>query len=282
MVPCIGLVSASRRTAPRPLLGGRAPARGLRRRPRRGRAGAEAGRQRDLQPLAADLDHDRRRAPPAPRRSPAARGERRDGVVELGLDPAGVHPERLGGEGLDRARRRGGTAARSPCRRRPTRPARGGPARAPRSRVSPVTITLASSESKLPPMTVPDSMPESTRTPGPAGSRSVVTVPGAGRKPRPGSSPLMRNSMACPRGVGSSVKRSFSPSAMRNCSRTRSMPAVSSVTGCSTCSRVLTSRKRDRAVRRRPGTPPCRRRGSPASRQIALADCVDLARAARR
>ncbi len=110
------------------------------------------------------------------------------------------------------------------------------------SRVSPVTITLASSESKSPPMTLPDSMPESTRTPGPAGSVSVVTVPGAGRKPRPGSSPLMRNSIACPRGAGSSVKRSGSPSAIRNCSRTRSMPAVSSVTGCSTCSRVLTSR----------------------------------------
>ena len=38
------------------------------------------------------------------------------------------------------------------------------------------------------------------------------------------------------------------PSAMRNCSRTRSMPVTSSVTGCSTCSRVLTSRKEIEAV----------------------------------
>ena len=75
-----------------------------------------------------------------------------------------------------------------------------------------------------------------------------VTVPGAGRKPRPASSPLIRNSIACPRGAGSSVSRSFSPSAIRNCSRTRSMPAVSSVTGCSTCSRVFTSRNEIGAV----------------------------------
>src|SRR2546423_664149 len=70
-------------------------------------------------------------------------------------------------------------------------------------RVSPYTITLASNESKLPPITLPDSIPVSTRTPGPAGQRSPVTVPGAGRKPRPGSSPLIRNSIACPRGCGS-------------------------------------------------------------------------------
>ena len=36
---------------------------------------------------------------------------------------------------------------------------------------------------------------------------------------------------------------SLSPPATWSCSRTRSMPVVSSVTGCSTCSRVLTSRK---------------------------------------
>ncbi|COX01430.1 Uncharacterised protein [Mycobacterium tuberculosis] len=40
--------------------------------------------------------------------------------------------------------------------------------------------------------------------------------------------------MACPRGVGSSVMSSFSPLAIRNCCSTKSMPAVSSVTGCST------------------------------------------------
>ena len=34
-----------------------------------------------------------------------------------------------------------------------------------------------------------------------------------------------------------------SPVATRNCSRTRSRPVTSSVTGCSTCSRVFISRK---------------------------------------
>ena len=48
---------------------------------------------------------------------------------------------------------------------------------------------------------------ESRRTPGPLGATNVVTVPGAGRKPRPGSSPLMRNSKACPRGSGSSKRQ---------------------------------------------------------------------------
>ena len=110
------------------------------------------------------------------------------------------------------------------------------------SRVDPVTISLASSESKAPPMTSPELTPESTRTPGPEGATKLVTMPGAGRKPRPGSSPLMRNSKLCPRGSGS-PNPSASPSAIRNCSRTRSMPATSSVTGCSTCSRVFTSRK---------------------------------------
>ena len=105
-----------------------------------------------------------------------------------------------------------------------------------------MTISLASNESNCPPITEPASTPASTRTPGPDGSVSAVIVPGDGKKFRPASSPLMRNSMECPRGVGSSVKGSGSPSAMRNCSRTRSMPEVSSDTGCSTCSRVLTSR----------------------------------------
>jgi hypothetical protein len=40
-----------------------------------------------------------------------------------------------------------------------------------------------------------------------------------------------------------------SPSAMRNCSRTRSMPVTSSETGCSTWRRVLTSRKEMSPVR---------------------------------
>ncbi|CAM5312845.1 NAD(P)H-quinone dehydrogenase [Streptomyces canarius] len=44
------------------------------------------------------------------------------------------------------------------------------------------------------PMTEPASTPASRRTPGPDGGSNRVTVPGAGRKLRPGSSPLMRNS----------------------------------------------------------------------------------------
>ncbi|CAB4704995.1 unannotated protein [freshwater metagenome] len=109
-------------------------------------------------------------------------------------------------------------------------------------RVAPVTISLARSESKLPPTTSPAPKPESRRTPGPLGATNLVIFPGAGRKPRPGSSPLMRNSMLCPRSTGSMMV-SFSPSAIRNCSRTKSMPVTSSETGCSTCRRVFTSRK---------------------------------------
>ncbi len=80
-------------------------------------------------------------------------------------------------------------------------------ARAARSRASlrvrPVTISLASRESQAGPMTEPDSTPASRRTPGPDGASKVVTVPGAGRKLRPGSSPLMRNSKEWPRSCGS-------------------------------------------------------------------------------
>ena len=79
-----------------------------------------------------------------------------------------------------------------------------------------------------------------------AGARGRVerASPGraSGRKPRPTSSALMRNSNAWPRGAGVSVTDSGRPSATRSCSITRSMPVVSSVTGCSTCRRVLTSR----------------------------------------
>ena len=57
----------------------------------------------------------------------------------------------------------------------------------------------------------------------------------------PGSSALIRNSIEWPSTSGSSYPSS-SPAAMRNISRTRSRPVTSSETGCSTCSRVLTSR----------------------------------------
>ena len=108
-------------------------------------------------------------------------------------------------------------------------------------RSAPDTISLASSESKAPPTTLPCSTPASSRTPGPLGGRQRVTVPGVGRNPRPGSSPLIRNSTACPRTAGVAAS-SRSPAATRNISRTRSTPVTSSVTGCSTWSRVLTSR----------------------------------------
>ena len=50
---------------------------------------------------------------------------------------------------------------------------------------------------------LPLSTPASTRTPGPAGGTNTLTVPGAGRNPRPGSSPLIRNSNEWPRTAGS-------------------------------------------------------------------------------
>src|SRR6185503_14506270 len=70
------------------------------------------------------------------------------------------------------------------------------------ARLAPVTMILAMSESNAPPITEPVRTPESTRTPGPAGSPYDVIVPGAGRKLRPGSSPLTRNSNEWPRGRG--------------------------------------------------------------------------------
>ena len=58
----------------------------------------------------------------------------------------------------------------------------------------------------------------------------------------PPSSALMRNSIEWPVTRGSSYPSS-SPAAMRNISRTRSMPVTSSETQCSTWRRVFTSRK---------------------------------------
>ncbi len=110
------------------------------------------------------------------------------------------------------------------------------------SRVSACTMSFAIIESNAGCTVSPTSMPPSHRTPGPPGMRRASTRPGLGRNPRPGSSALMRNSNACPVGAGVSVKDGPSPNAIRNCSRTRSVPVTSSVTGCSTCSRVFTSR----------------------------------------
>ena len=71
-------------------------------------------------------------------------------------------------------------------------------------RLAPVTISLAISESNTCGTVCPLAYPESTRTPGPDGGFQVVIVPGAGRKFRPGSSALIRNSIECPRAGGSS------------------------------------------------------------------------------
>ena len=53
-------------------------------------------------------------------------------------------------------------------------------------------------------MTSPLVKPESSRTPGPLGGFQTVSEPGAGKKPRPGSSPLILNSIEWPRSTGSS------------------------------------------------------------------------------
>ena len=61
-------------------------------------------------------------------------------------------------------------------------------------RVAPVTISFAIIESKEPLISAPASTPVSTRTPGPPGTLKVCTVPGAGMKFLPASSPLILNS----------------------------------------------------------------------------------------
>src|SRR5690349_14054022 len=72
------------------------------------------------------------------------------------------------------------------------------------ARLAPVTISLAISESYTCGTVIPAAYPASSRTPGPDGGFHAVIVPGAGRKLRPGSSALIRNSIECPRAGGSS------------------------------------------------------------------------------
>ena len=105
----------------------------------------------------------------------------------------------VGGEGRVARRRRGGRGWRWPCPRPGTRPARGRRAARACSRVAPVTMSLASRESQAGPMTLPDSHAGVQAHAGAGRRVEGVTVPGAGRKPRPGSSPLMRNSKEWPR-----------------------------------------------------------------------------------
>ncbi len=58
------------------------------------------------------------------------------------------------------------------------------------------------------------------------------------------SSALMRHSIAWPRNwMSSCLNGSFSPAATSSCVFTRSIPVMSSVTGCSTWMRVFISMK---------------------------------------
>ena len=109
------------------------------------------------------------------------------------------------------------------------------------SRVLPTAMILAIIESKSAGMVSPSPTPVSTRMPGPDGSSSSAIRPGDGAKSRSGSSALSRASTAWPISAGFSPSR-LPPPATRICALTRSTPVVASVIGCSTWSRVLTSR----------------------------------------
>ena len=91
-------------------------------------------------------------------------------------------------------------------------------------------------------------------------------APAAG-SPCAGSSAHSRASIAWPpaswrASAASCVSGSGSPAATRSCHSTRSMPVSASVTGCSTCSRVFISMKKNVPSRHAAGTRPCRRRRS--------------------
>ena len=109
------------------------------------------------------------------------------------------------------------------------------------SRVRPRAMILAIIESKSAGMVSPSPTPVSTRMPGPAGSSSSAIRPGDGAKSRSGSSALSRASTACPDSAGARPS-SLPPDATWIWALTRSMSVVISVIGCSTCSRVFTSR----------------------------------------
>ena len=111
-----------------------------------------------------------------------------------------------------------------------------------RSRPQPMTLAIIESYSAA--MTSPSATPVSTRIPGPDGSISSSTVPGAGAKPRSGSSALSRASIAWPDAGGGSRSRR-PPAATWSCSLTRSRPVVASVTGCSTCRRGVDLEERE-------------------------------------
>ncbi len=175
-----------------------------------------------------------------------ARRARRVAVPVL-VDPAGRQAARA--ERLRCAPPRGGTAASSGCRRSPSRRARAqagrwprrDPARGPCSFAMRLSYSGGNAVARL------DARCRRGR-PGPDGITHRPTRPGVGAKARDGSSAAMRTSIACPvrrrgaRGRREDASPSGSPAAMRSCSRTMSTPDTSSVTPCSTWSRVFTSR----------------------------------------
>ena len=76
------------------------------------------------------------------------------------------------------------------------------------------------------------------------------------------------------RGTGGVVILSGNPWATRSCSLTRSRPLVSSVIGCSTCKRVLTSRNDNTPLAPQQNSLPCLRCGN---RHAGKMDCAALA-----
>ena len=101
--------------------------------------------------------------------------------------------------------------------------------------------------------------PNSARRPA---RRSGAACRSAAASACAGSSAYRRTSMACPRSGGGRGDGSGPPSATTQLQPTRSTPVTHSVTGCSTCSRVFISRKKNSPGRARAGTRPCRRRHS--------------------
>ncbi|MNT45242.1 hypothetical protein D3C72_1818160 [compost metagenome] len=84
-----------------------------------------------------------------------------------------------------------------------------------------------------------------------------MILPKDGRKLFFGSSALMRNCRAKPRWMMSScLIESSRPEAMRICSRTMSIPVISSVMVCSTWTRVFISMKYTSPSARRNSTVP--------------------------
>ena len=110
------------------------------------------------------------------------------------------------------------------------------------SLLAPWVITLAIIGSKCGVIVMPSVTPPSQRH---SGTRRRVTTPVDGKLPRAGSSAYSRASKLCPRATGAHPEGSCCPSAMRNIHSTRSTPKISSVTGCSTCNRVFTSKKKN-------------------------------------